>query len=98
MKTLHLQRSSAFNTDDFKQCLLTLKNGDALILLDDGCYCLGHALLFDVNKMYDSLPIYYIKNHADARAITISDKIAIAIDFTKFIELTFEYNSTITWQ
>ncbi len=98
MKILHLQRSSAFNTNDFQQCLLTLKNDDALVLIDDGCYCLSHTLLLKLQKSHNSVPIYYIKNHANARAISTDDNIASAIDLTKLIELTFEYDSTITWQ
>lgn len=98
MKTLHFQRSSAFKTNDFAQCLSTVKPNDAIVLLDDGCYCLGHMLLLNMNKSNCLIPIYYIKDHAEARAVSTGDDFATAIDLNTLIELTFEYDSTITWQ
>jgi tRNA 2-thiouridine synthesizing protein B len=98
MKLLHLQRSSAFNTNDFQQCLSTIKPSDGLVLLDDGCYCLNHPLVLAFEKQHPAITIYYVNSHAYARAIEASGNNKKPIDMSKLVELTFEYDSTITWQ
>lgn len=50
MTTLHIVRQSAFNSNDFAQCLQILGNNDVIVFIDDGCYNLHHHLtkrLFD---------------------------------------------------
>ena len=98
MRILHLQRLSAFDTNDFMQCLLTLNNEDAIVMMDDGCYCLQHSLILKFKCEHPNVIIYYVKDHADARAITLVDNTPIAINMTTLVDLTFEYDSVITWQ
>lgn len=101
MTTLHLVRRSAFETQDFYQCLALLKAEDALVLLDDGCYNLHHQLIRQVKQT-----IYVIKEHAIARAININTHIVELpaeqsvepISMTSLVQMTLSYNNSITWQ
>jgi tRNA 2-thiouridine synthesizing protein B len=95
MTTLHLVRRSAFETNDFAQCLNTTTNKDCLILLDDGCYNLHHTLL-------KSAPcaVKAIKEQVLARGISVEQQANTVklISMAALVELTFGYQKTITWQ
>ncbi len=98
MSTLHLVRQSAFATNDFAQCLSVLEHQDGIILMDDGCYNLKHALMDSLIKRVDgTINIYVMTSHAKARAI---ETIATVkhIQMNDVVELTFNHNKVITWQ
>jgi len=97
MTILHLVRKSAFETSDFEQCINTMTCGDQLILLDDGCYNVHHHLMTSLmkNKIFDKVMI--IQSHAQARAIQ-PQRFTQFIPMADLVELTFKYNSVITWQ
>lgn len=98
MNVIHLQRTSAFNSTDFEQCVLSIKPNDALVFIDDGCYCLTHKALTELQKKCPLLAIFHIAVHAQARAISASYTTSKPIDLEKLVALTFEYDSVITWQ
>jgi len=95
MTILHLIRRSAFETNDFEQCLHILTQDDCLVLLDDGCYNLHHSLL-------NTAPCQTVmlNKHAQARGIKTEDSSShvTLISMTTLVELTFTYNSVMTWQ
>lgn len=97
MTTLHLVRCSAFETQDFSQCLELLTNDDALVLIDDGCYNLHHELINNIGQT-----IYIIKEHAQARAIKMNshktDLVIKPISMSALVQMTFSYKNSITWQ
>jgi tRNA 2-thiouridine synthesizing protein B len=45
MAMLHLIRNSGFNSNALTQCLEMILPQDSILLIDDGCYNLSHALL-----------------------------------------------------
>jgi len=95
MTILHLVRRSAFETNDFAQCLNTITSKDCLVLLDDGCYNLHHTLLKSV-----PCALQVIKGHVVARGINVEQHVKTVklISMTSLVELTFNYQKTITWQ
>jgi len=98
MSTLHLVRQSAFATNDFAQCLSVLDHQDSIILMDDGCYNLKHALMDSLIKRVDgTINIHVISSHAKARAIETITTID-HIEMKDVVELTFNHNKVITWQ
>jgi len=98
MNTLHLQRTSIYNSNELEQCIDIIRANDALVLLDDGCYCLTHQSLEQLKIRIPTVSIYVIKEQADARAVKTSNTWVKAISLKQLVGLTFEYNSAITWQ
>jgi len=97
MATLHIVRQSAFNTNDFSQCLQVLGNEDVIVFIDDGCYNLQHNLInnIDDNK---NIQLKVIEQHANARAIIINEDVFAKTTMTDLVSLTFESDRVITWQ
>lgn len=98
MTILHLQRTSAFDKSDFAQCVLSIKPDDALVLIDDGCYNLSHSLFISFKEQNPDVSVFHIQAHAQARAVNVSSSNSTPITMEQLIELTFTYNSSITWQ
>ena len=96
MPTLHIVRQSAYQSDDFAQCVNVLRSNDIIVFIDDGCYNIHHPLLATIDTTA-KIELNIIKEHAQARAITINDTINI-IEISKLVELTFTAGRTITWQ
>lgn len=97
MPTLHIVRQSAFNTDDFAQCLQVLRSNDVIVFIDDGCYNLHHKLISTIDTE-DDIQLNVIGKHAQARAITIDESLYTIIDMNNLVELTLTTNRVITWQ
>ena len=93
MSTLHLVRTSAYQHDDLAQCLAVYSAEDTIVLLDDGCYNLNHALLAKVNNER----LFIIIEHCQARAVSF-EKNKQAIALAQLTPLFFLHNSVITWQ
>lgn len=96
MATLHLVRSSAFNSNDFQQCVSLVQHNDGIILLDDGCYNLTHPLL---KQAQDKLAnnIFVIEHHYLARSIEPNPQVT-KINMEKLVQLTLNFDKTLTWQ
>lgn len=97
MTTLHIVRQSAFNTNDFSQCLQVLGKKDVIVFIDDGCYNLQHNLINSIDGT-KNIQLKVIKQHANARAIIINEEIFTKITMTELVSLTFENDRVITWQ
>lgn len=102
MTTLHIVRQSAFNSDDFAQCLHVLGNNDVIAFIDDGCYNLQHRLLnsTDSNTLFSkkSIQLKVIAQHAKARSVPIDESKITHITMNDLVSLTFENDRVITWQ
>ena len=102
MTTLHIVRQSAFNSNDFAQCLYVLGNNDVIVFIDDGCYNLQHSLInsIDSDTLFSNknIQLKVIEQHAMARAIAINEAVFTKINMNDLVSLTFENNRVITWQ
>jgi tRNA 2-thiouridine synthesizing protein B len=97
MPTLHIVRQSAFNSDDFAQCLQVLRYKDVIIFIDDGCYNLHHPLINTIDSKTD-ITLNILGKHAQARAIAIDETLYSVINMKNLVELTLTASSVITWQ
>lgn len=98
MTILHIQRTSAFNKNDFAQCVLSIKHGDALVFIDDGCYNVNHSLFVTFKAQNPEINVYHIKTHAQARGVNVPCSLSTPITMEQLVDLTFKYSSSITWQ
>jgi len=97
MPTLHIVRQSAFNSDDFAQCLQVLRKNDVIVFSDDGCYNLHHKLINTIDEQA-SIQLNVIDKHAQARAITIDESLYSIINMNDLVNLTLTTDRVITWQ
>jgi len=95
MTTLHIVRESAFTTNDFVQCLQTVKDNDCIVFTDDGCYNLTHPCIEQVSVRVE---LKAISEHVNARAVNLTNTKATAITMNELVALTFQADRVITWQ
>jgi tRNA 2-thiouridine synthesizing protein B len=96
MSILHIVRRSAFETNDFLQCIDMLQSTDTLVFTDDGCYNLNHALLTKAQTRLADKAIHSISSHCQARAISSAD--INLIEMSTLVALCFSSKATLTWQ
>ena len=51
-----------------------------------------------LKNQHPDIKIFHIDDHAQARAVKIENSQSQPIAMAQLVELTFEYDSTITWQ
>lgn len=95
MANLHIIRSSGFTHTKLQQCLATVINDDAILLIDDGVYNLNHPELL---KVVGTRPIYALEEHVIARGLTPSNSDVNNCDYNRFVALTLDAEKVITWQ
>jgi len=98
MSMLHLVRTSAFQANDFEQCLQLVQKGDTIVLLDDGCYNLNHTLWQQALSKVSLSALYIIEAHAQARAIAIDKEKINSLSLTSLMTLICETEKSVTWQ
>ncbi|QDP01359.1 sulfurtransferase complex subunit TusB [Thalassotalea sp. PS06] len=95
MANLHIIRSSGFTHGKLQQCLATVIDDDAILLIDDGVYNLNHPELL---KVIGSRPLFALEEHVIARGLTPSRSEVKYCDYNKFVALTLDADKVITWQ
>jgi len=98
MSTLHLVRTSAFQTNDFEQCLNVIQSNDTIVLLDDGCYNLNHDLWQQALDKIVISALYIVAAHAQARAISVDDREVSSLSLEALMSLICETEKSVTWQ
>jgi|GEM_PF-543039 len=101
MATLHIVRQSAFNSNDFAQCIEMVCDNDVIALLDDGCYNVQHTLMnnFQSNiSQNKNIQINILADHARARAISVDESHFTKISMSNLVSMTFSNDRVITWQ
>lgn len=95
---LHLVRTSAFQSNDFEQCLNVVQPSDTIVLLDDGCYNLNHVLWQQALSKVALTALYIIEAHAQARAINIDNDSVSLLSLDALMTLICETEKSVTWQ
>lgn len=98
MSMLHLVRTSAFQSNDFEQCLNVVQTSDTLVLLDDGCYNLNHELWQQAASKLPLTALYIIEAHAQARAITLDKESVSTLSLDALMKLICNTEKSVTWQ
>ncbi len=94
---LHIIRTSAFTSKVLEQCLSMCLSDDSILLMDDGCYNLNHALLLEAHAKQSTITVYFISLHASARAKKNTNDAFNAITLTEVLALVFQHDNSITW-
>lgn len=83
------------NLTRLQECLATMSDDDALLLLQDGVTFASNK---DALKEIQSRKVFLLKHDCKARAlIPLIPKTMSLIDDKEFVELTLTYNQIIRW-
>ena len=97
MAMLHIIRSSGYNSSALAQCLNMVLPQDSLLLMDDGCYNVSHTLLLKLLLDKPDISVYFISQHANARAQKPINNTFTATTLTEVVSLLFKHDNSITW-
>jgi len=98
---LHTVNKSPFEKNALESCLRFTKEGDAVLLLEDGVYAALQKTAFD-DKMTEAskrIKIYALLPDVEARGMRAEDLIAgiQPVDYGKFVDLVVENNTVQAW-
>ena len=98
--TLHILQVSPAAGASARQCLGTLQDGDALLLIADGVYAalVNGPLASELRALAASITIHAMDD--DCRARGIGDRLAArvrVIDYRAFVALACEHPRSVSW-
>ncbi|MDG1737905.1 MAG: sulfurtransferase complex subunit TusB [Paracoccaceae bacterium] len=101
MSTLHTVNKSPFSTQSLQSCLNHCKDGDAVLMIEDGVYgaLTNSNMSKQVQTKAGNVTIYVLSPDADARGL-IGDKLlgeVIAVDYAGFVKLVTKHDRTQNW-
>ncbi len=101
MSTLHTVNKSPFATGSLVSCLNHCKDGDAVLMIEDGVYggLSGTSVAAQVKQKAGSVAIYVLSADADARGLA-ADRLAEGVkgvDYDGFVDLVADHDRTQAW-
>ena len=101
MSTLHTVNKSPFGNGSLASCLAHCKDGDAVLMIEDGVYggLAGTAVADVVSQKAGSVAIYVLSADAEARGLA-ADKLLQGIkgvDYDGFVDLVADHDRTQSW-
>ena len=101
MSTLHTVNKSPFATQTLMSCLNHCKEGDAVLMIEDGVYgALANSGMGDlVRAKTAAVSIYVMSPDAAARGLA-DDKLlgeVKGVDYAGFVSLVTEHDRTQSW-
>ena len=101
MSTLHTVNKSPFATGSLASCLAHCKDGDAVLMIEDGVYggLTGTSVADQVQQKSGSVAIYVLNGDAEARGLA-AEKLAEGVkgvDYDGFVDLVAEHDRTQSW-
>ena len=90
--TLHIVSKSPFSSSALSDCANAVRDGDALLLIEDGVYALN-------GQMPEKLAagkLYCLAADASARGLAVPDSIE-AIDDARWVSLCTEHHPIVSW-
>ncbi len=97
MSTLHLIRVTNSAHSGANNSIALLNTNDVVVFIDDGIYNINQLILNDFIEVIGKESIYFIDEHAKARAIQAPSNIS-AINMAKLLTIALSCTRTITWQ
>ena len=101
MSTLHTVNKSPFQTSTLKSCLEHCKDGDAVLMIEDGIYggITGSALSDMVKSKAGSVSIYVLNEDVNARGIDAGRLLeeVSGVDYGGFVDLVTQHDRTQNW-
>ncbi|MGV6811821.1 MAG: sulfurtransferase complex subunit TusB [Brevirhabdus sp.] len=101
MSTLHTVNKSPFSTQSLLSCLGHCKDGDAVLMIEDGIYggLSGTGMSELVQARTGSVKIYVLREDMEARGIDgarLLDGVS-AVDYDGFVDLVTEHDRAQSW-
>ncbi|MGV6805827.1 MAG: sulfurtransferase complex subunit TusB [Ruegeria sp.] len=101
MSTLHTVNKSPFTNNALLSCIKHCKDGDAILLIEDGVYgALAASTIADtVSAALNNVALYVLDGDASARGIA-ADKVlsgAKSVGYDGFVDLVAEHDRTEAW-
>ncbi len=101
MSTLHTVNKSPFATGALVSCLAHCKDGDGVLLIEDGVYggLSGTSVADQVSQKAGSVTIYVLSPDADARGLA-SERLlegVKGVDYDGFVDLVANHDRTQAW-
>lgn len=101
MSTLHTVNKSPFSTQTLLSCLGHCKDGDAVLMIEDGIYggMGGTGLSEMVKARQSSVSVFVLKEDMEARGIDAARLLdgVSAVDYEGFVDLVTEHDRTQSW-
>ncbi|HSF92876.1 MAG TPA: sulfurtransferase complex subunit TusB [Paracoccaceae bacterium] len=101
MSTLHTVNKSPFSTQTLLSCLNHCKDGDAVLMIEDGVYggLSGTGLSDLIQGKAGAVKIYYLSGDAAARGLGEGKMLpdVEGVDYDGFVDLVAEHNRTQSW-
>lgn len=101
MSTLHTVNKSPFATQALISCLGHCKDGDAVLMIEDGVYggVAGTGMASMVEDMSKKITLYVLSPDLAARGIEASRLISSVegTDYAGFVELVAKHDRTQNW-
>jgi len=101
MSTLHTVNKSPFATGALVSCLAHCKDGDAVLMIEDGVYggLAGTSVADQVSQKAGSLAIYVLSPDAAARGLVAERLIPgiKGVDYDGFVDLVADHDRTQSW-
>ncbi len=101
MSTLHTVNKSPFSTRSLQSCLNHVRDGDAILMIEDGVYggVQGTGLADEVADKNGSVSLYVLEGDMSARGLdpTRLIKGVTPVDYSGFVKLAAESDRTQAW-
>jgi tRNA 2-thiouridine synthesizing protein B len=101
MSTLHTVNKSPFASQSLQSCLNHAKDGDAILLIEDGVYgaAVGTQIADAVAHRSGTVAVYVLHGDMTARGIDAARLIAgiKSVDYSGFVTLAAESARTQAW-
>ncbi|MBL4821585.1 MAG: sulfurtransferase complex subunit TusB [Gammaproteobacteria bacterium] len=83
------------NVELLQDCARFLSDGDALLLIEDGVYCVTQA---ELGQLPDSITVYCLQDDVDARGLgQLAQEHSQKIGFEGFVGLCCTHSKIINW-
>jgi len=97
---LHTVNKSPFDHNTLETCLKYVKQGCAVLLVEDGVYAAakGTAVSKQLQDALKTVPIYALKPDVEARGMQnrVLDGVKL-VDYGGFVDLVAEHNTVQSW-
>ncbi len=101
MATLHTVNKSPFATRDLESCLAHARDGDSILMIEDGIYggLAGTSISDAVAARAGSVSIYVLSNDMAARGMSEDRLIdgVKAVDYAGFVDLVVKNDLVNAW-
>jgi tRNA 2-thiouridine synthesizing protein B len=97
---LHIVNKSPFERNALDSCLRFSRNGNAVLLIEDGVYAVtrGNAAEPKVKEAMRQMQVYALRPDLEARGMqdAVIDGVKL-VDYGGFVDLVAEHNTVQSW-